>query len=510
MSSNNDQAQIDWAKTILPTYRNVRRQGPSHLDAFLYGLFVAYTGRFWHLLCARLGVPNLVDTTALKYWKRGAFVMLSELLLRVHLSEPMTQAQSSTSRSLMVPPDKSTRSMHWRRHNKDVLKKADVARSVYRSPARVESETPPVKMEVDKGVFVGNIRKNHALDQMTTEGTTGEITARFCSWNRIHLRHTLRKKILLPGATVHLYKLEASTSWQWKEVVLGEGQGVRNQCESSHQGATNRKCIGWFGWSRQPGEMHRGYEDATWHWSMHPNIFVQPGYIQGEPKKFQEIRGDVSRTGTSLISSSPREDQRNRVALAVPILSWIISHTTHPLTSSKHSRMGEENNPVDLEPAVGMIRKPARRGRCRGCWRWWAWINGGSSRPISAAFHPTRPPGQPGHVQKGKRASAQQRTQQQPEPSLDPTVQALPFSIAYTSHSISRPSCPGAIPHAERRVAKPLRICSRDMPAACSKGISKLSSYSVHLSKNKTTSGIVLKFVFTWRRDLSDNERRTW
>ncbi len=79
MSSNNDQAQIDWAKAILPAYRNIRRQGPSHLDAFLYGLFVAYTGRFWHLLCARLGVPNLVDTMALKYWKRGAFVVWSIL-----------------------------------------------------------------------------------------------------------------------------------------------------------------------------------------------------------------------------------------------------------------------------------------------------------------------------------------------------------------------------------------------------------------------------------------------
>ncbi|KAK0430302.1 hypothetical protein EV421DRAFT_1744211 [Armillaria borealis] len=173
MSSNDNQAQIDWAKTILPAYRNIRRQGPSYLDAFLYGLFVAYTGRFWHLLCARLGVPNLGNTMALKYWKRGAFVMLSELLLRVHLSEPMTQAQSSTSRSLMVPPDKSsTRAVQAR--NKDVLKKVEVARSVYCSPAKVESETFPVKMELEKGVFVGNTRKRTCRDRDKSQSTTSK------------------------------------------------------------------------------------------------------------------------------------------------------------------------------------------------------------------------------------------------------------------------------------------------------------------------------------------------
>ncbi|PBK60785.1 hypothetical protein ARMSODRAFT_1026223 [Armillaria solidipes] len=169
MSSNDDQAQIDWAKTILPAYRNIRRQGPSYLDAFLYGLFVAYTGRFWHLLCARLGVPNLGNTIALKYWKRGTFVMLSKLLLHVHLSEPMTQAQLSTSRSLMVPPDKSSARAVQARN-----KKVEVARSVYHSPAKVESKTFPVKMELDKGVFVGNTHKRTCRDHDKSQTTTSK------------------------------------------------------------------------------------------------------------------------------------------------------------------------------------------------------------------------------------------------------------------------------------------------------------------------------------------------
>ncbi|KAK0448246.1 uncharacterized protein EV420DRAFT_1483496 [Desarmillaria tabescens] len=101
MSINNDQAQIEWAKTILPVYRTILRLNPTSLNSFLFGLFVAYTHQFWRPLCAKLGVlsSDPGDTAKMRLWKRQAFVMLSDLFLRIHHSEPLAQLSSFATSS---------------------------------------------------------------------------------------------------------------------------------------------------------------------------------------------------------------------------------------------------------------------------------------------------------------------------------------------------------------------------------------------------------------------------
>ncbi|KAK0493722.1 hypothetical protein EDD18DRAFT_1356174 [Armillaria luteobubalina] len=44
--TNDDQAQMDWARLFLPIYHSIWRQGASHVHTFLFGLFAAYMDRF--------------------------------------------------------------------------------------------------------------------------------------------------------------------------------------------------------------------------------------------------------------------------------------------------------------------------------------------------------------------------------------------------------------------------------------------------------------------------------
>ncbi|KAK0474998.1 hypothetical protein EDD18DRAFT_1367419 [Armillaria luteobubalina] len=101
MSVNDEQAQMNWARYFLPLYRSIRRQDRACLDAFLYGLFAAYTDRFRGTLCAKLGTPtaDLRDPTSLGQWRRKALKMLSDLLRHLDVTEPTT--------SLPLPPPSS-------------------------------------------------------------------------------------------------------------------------------------------------------------------------------------------------------------------------------------------------------------------------------------------------------------------------------------------------------------------------------------------------------------------
>ncbi|KAK0204306.1 hypothetical protein DFS33DRAFT_1275349 [Desarmillaria ectypa] len=105
-AGDDDQAQVNWCKLFLPTYRRIRQQGSAAcLDAYLCGLVVAYADQFQRALNVKLGTPATEKEGAL--WMKDVFTvrkfpwdrlyMLSSLLLRLYLSEPLTRAPSSTS-----------------------------------------------------------------------------------------------------------------------------------------------------------------------------------------------------------------------------------------------------------------------------------------------------------------------------------------------------------------------------------------------------------------------------
>ncbi|KAK0489905.1 hypothetical protein EDD18DRAFT_1358870 [Armillaria luteobubalina] len=111
MSVNNEQAQMNWARHFLPLYQSICCQDTACLNAFLYGLFAAYTDRFWGTLCAKLGTPaaDFRDPTSLGQWRRKALKMLSDLLRHLDVTEPTTSLPLPlpSSTSLAIDPSSS-------------------------------------------------------------------------------------------------------------------------------------------------------------------------------------------------------------------------------------------------------------------------------------------------------------------------------------------------------------------------------------------------------------------
>ncbi|PBL04122.1 hypothetical protein ARMGADRAFT_1022608 [Armillaria gallica] len=68
-TTKNDNAQTKWAQTLLPLYCSIRSKGTESLNAFLYGLFVAYAACFRSFLYTELG-PPVAGPANISHWKR--------------------------------------------------------------------------------------------------------------------------------------------------------------------------------------------------------------------------------------------------------------------------------------------------------------------------------------------------------------------------------------------------------------------------------------------------------
>ncbi len=169
---------------------------------------------------------------------------------------------------------------------------------------------------------------------------------------------------------------------------------------------------------RWRGGMYYGYEDAAWDLECTPNVFIQPRYI-----KWQEM---VS----TIIKRCWEHDEHWT-------LLWLFICVHKPLC-------------LGTSPKINSGKSWTT---CRGN----LWLILCRMRNLQELY---------GTFSERKKASAQQHTKNRPESSLDPTVQASPFSIPCASYSFSHPSisrlamstqCPGAIPHVERRDRKPIK-----------------------------------------------------
>ncbi len=64
-----EEAQVNWARRVLPVYRLMRQRGPADLDTFLCGLYFAYAGRFQPTLHAKLAPLATMGEGTATWWR---------------------------------------------------------------------------------------------------------------------------------------------------------------------------------------------------------------------------------------------------------------------------------------------------------------------------------------------------------------------------------------------------------------------------------------------------------
>lgn len=72
---DDEEAQVNWARRILPVYRLMRQRGPADLDTFLCGLYFAYAGPFQPTLHVKLPPLAAVGEGTAAWWRHDVLTV---------------------------------------------------------------------------------------------------------------------------------------------------------------------------------------------------------------------------------------------------------------------------------------------------------------------------------------------------------------------------------------------------------------------------------------------------
>lgn len=73
---DDEEAQVNWARHVLPVYRLMRQRGPADLDTFLCGLYFPYASRFQPTLHAKLAPLAAMGEYTAAWWRHDVLTVL--------------------------------------------------------------------------------------------------------------------------------------------------------------------------------------------------------------------------------------------------------------------------------------------------------------------------------------------------------------------------------------------------------------------------------------------------